>query len=95
MFARELCIWARLQHKNILPLIGVVGIDGMPGLASEWMQNGTMGDYLKKHENADVHKLVSVAVSYCKRELNVNSLRCGALRVVWSIFTTWGWSTRI
>lgn len=69
MFKRELRIWAGLQHENILPLIGVVSVDGSPSLASEWMQNGTMGDYLKKHENANIHKLVRVAVSCCKRGL--------------------------
>ena len=58
MFTRELIIWAKLTHENVLPLIGVVAIDGMPALISEWMTNGTMNDYLEENEDADILELV-------------------------------------
>ena len=64
MFARELCIWAQLQHENILSLIGIVTVDGMPGLASEWIEGGTMNDYLKKHKNTDIRRVVRVVAEY-------------------------------
>ena len=65
-FARELVIWVQLQHKNILSLIGVTVIDGMPVLASEWMENGTMNEYLKTHEDADILAVVcGTAISWC------------------------------
>ena len=57
-FARELCIWESLMHMNILALIGVAVIDGMPVLASEWMENGTMNDYLKKQSGIVITALV-------------------------------------
>jgi serine/threonine protein kinase len=59
MFARELCIWARLEHKNVLTLIGIVTVEGMPALASEWMENGTMSEYLKGRTGASILKVVS------------------------------------
>ena len=55
---RELCIWVRLQHENILPLIGMVVIDGVPVLASDWMENGTMNEYLREQEGADILAVV-------------------------------------
>ena len=57
-FARELDIWVQLQHKNVLHLIGRPVIDGLPVLASEWMENGTMNEYLKKHDSVDVLAMV-------------------------------------
>ena len=60
-FARELCIWAKLQHKNVLRLIGMVVTEGVPSLASEWMPNGTMNQYLKTHDGVDILELVRVA----------------------------------
>ena len=46
------------MHMNILALIGVAVIDGMPVLASEWMENGTMNDYLKKQSGIVITALV-------------------------------------
>ena len=57
-FARELCIWASFDHENILPLIGIAVIDGVPVLASEWMENGTMNEYLKEKEGANILAMV-------------------------------------
>ena len=57
-FSRELCIWAKLQHENVLRLIGMVTCYGTPALASEWMENGTMNEYLNEHEGVDVLELV-------------------------------------
>jgi serine/threonine protein kinase len=58
MFAREMCVWARLDHENVLSLVGIVTIDGMPALASEWMENGTMNEYLKTCTGVNVLILV-------------------------------------
>ena len=30
----------------------------MPGLASEWIEGGTMNDYLKKHKDANIRRIV-------------------------------------
>ena len=50
-----------MRHKNILALIGIAVIDGMPVLASEWMENGTMNEYLKKQSGMVIPALVRVA----------------------------------
>ena len=60
MVARELFIWVQLHHENVLPLIGMVTVDDMPALVSEWMANGTMNDYLEKHEDVDILELVRI-----------------------------------
>lgn len=39
-------IWARLEHKNVLPLLGFFLEGGeFPHLISEWMVKGTLHDY--------------------------------------------------
>ena len=57
-FSRELLIWERLRHLNILPLLGIMTIDAFPCTVSEWMENGTMKTYLRAHPEANVFKLV-------------------------------------
>ena len=39
-------------------MIGIAVIDGMPVLASEWMENGTMKEYLREHGDADILAVV-------------------------------------
>jgi serine/threonine protein kinase len=57
-FTREILIWKQLEHENILPLLGVTVIEGIPCTVSEWMENGTMDAYLIAHADADVFELV-------------------------------------
>ena len=42
----------------MLSLIGVAVIGGVPVLASDWMENGTMNEYLKNQEGVDILELV-------------------------------------
>ena len=39
-------------------MIGIAVIDGVPVLASEWMENGTMNEYLKEQEGVDIAAMV-------------------------------------
>jgi serine/threonine protein kinase len=57
-FKREFIIWKKLEHENILPLLGITVIDGISCTVSEWMENGTMDAYLDAHAGADVLELV-------------------------------------
>ena len=57
-FKREVLIWKRLEHENILPLFGITLIDGVPCTVSEWMENGTMVRYLAVHTGVDILGLV-------------------------------------
>lgn len=50
--SRELHIWKDLNHRNILPLIGVVVLtDGFPSLVSPFMENGTAEIYFRRNRN--------------------------------------------
>ena len=61
--ARELEVWARLHHPNILPLLGYTTDTAIyPALISEWMPNGTVLQYCLKVPEANVLNLVSVAL---------------------------------
>ncbi|KIJ05627.1 hypothetical protein PAXINDRAFT_93207, partial [Paxillus involutus ATCC 200175] len=47
MLCRELSIWARLRHENVLPFYGIAfGFGPLPAIVGPWAENGTLGDYL-------------------------------------------------
>ncbi|KAG2358158.1 hypothetical protein BDR07DRAFT_308164 [Suillus spraguei] len=58
---REIKLWLKLEHENIVPLLGVTdGFGSLPALISPWFQNGTLTRYLqRKHKmlsyNANLH----------------------------------------
>jgi serine/threonine protein kinase len=57
--ARELQIWASLTHPNVLPLLGYISSQGATfAFISEWMENGTVRDFLKTHPDTDRMKMV-------------------------------------
>ncbi|KLO11698.1 kinase-like protein [Schizopora paradoxa] len=47
--AREICIWAKLYHENILPLLGYFteGDNAMPAFVSEFMERGTLYEVMQ------------------------------------------------
>ncbi|KZP04661.1 kinase-like protein [Athelia psychrophila] len=46
---REISIWQRLKHENVLPLLGTVQHFGRYiSLVSPWMENGSLVQYLKE-----------------------------------------------
>lgn len=46
-FGREALIWRQLSHPNLLPFFGLYTLDGRLSLASPWMENGHLQQYLK------------------------------------------------
>jgi len=54
MFASEAILWKTLQHKNIVPFLGVVaeGTFDM-GLVSPFFQHGSVKNYLKRFQPED------------------------------------------
>jgi serine/threonine protein kinase len=71
-FKRELGIWARLEHENVLTLIGLVYVEGMPALASEWMENGTMNEYLNEHTDANICEVVCNTIIPCRQMIRLH-----------------------
>ncbi|TDL14287.1 kinase-like protein, partial [Rickenella mellea] len=57
---KELKIWSRLNHQNVLQLRGYT-LDcygDFPALISEWMTNGTVRNYLEKNPEVDFFDMV-------------------------------------
>ncbi|KAF8557899.1 kinase-like protein [Imleria badia] len=53
MFRRELGIWRRLKHDNIVPFLGITygfGMDGTTSLVSLWMSNESLHKFLAKYD---------------------------------------------
>ena len=54
MLRRELGIWRRLQHDNIVPFLGIAygfGMDGTMSLVSLWMPNESVHGFLAKYDD--------------------------------------------
>ncbi|KAG8937737.1 hypothetical protein FRC00_001294 [Tulasnella sp. 408] len=56
--AREIYVWAALDHPNVLELLGFAFEDGRPCLISPWYDNGTLKEYLQKFPDANRRRLV-------------------------------------
>ncbi|KAJ7682925.1 kinase-like domain-containing protein [Mycena rosella] len=59
-FCREALVWQTLQHKYVLPLIGIdrVSFSSSFCMVSPWMKHGTVLKYLTEHGRDDVDKLL-------------------------------------
>ncbi|KIK77318.1 hypothetical protein PAXRUDRAFT_835029 [Paxillus rubicundulus Ve08.2h10] len=52
---RELRVWDKLQHENVVELLGIVhGFGVLPSMVSPWFSNGSLSSYLSKHEAMDL-----------------------------------------
>jgi len=65
---REVSIWTCLQHPNIIPLLGTTTSFGKyMAMVCPWMEDGNLGEYLKKRGNAlsmhDRYSIVSKPAS--------------------------------
>ncbi|KAL5523365.1 hypothetical protein ACEPAF_1632 [Sanghuangporus sanghuang] len=60
LFEREIYVWSKLNHPNILPLLGFAIDDssGYPLLISEWMENGSAWEYVTRNPSCNVLNLV-------------------------------------
>jgi serine/threonine protein kinase len=57
---QELSVWASFRHENILPLLGYTSAEGfrLPALITEFMENGSLTDYIGKHPDSDLMRMV-------------------------------------
>jgi len=58
IFYQEAIVWKRLEHQNIVPLLGITS--NPLQLISEWMSGGDLTEYTRKHPEADPLGLVAV-----------------------------------
>ena len=65
---KELKIWTRLSHPNVLPILGYVRDFGgsiYPSFVSPWIENGTLREYMKRDDwDADILPIVSPGLSF-------------------------------
>lgn len=53
MFASEAILWKTLQHKNIVPFLGVI-VEGFDmGLVSPFFENGNVKGHMKRYKPKD------------------------------------------
>ncbi|CUA74220.1 hypothetical protein RSOLAG22IIIB_11061 [Rhizoctonia solani] len=55
--ARELYVWSKCRHPNILDLLGVAKYDNRVAMVSPWMVNGNLTWYLTRYPSADRYNL--------------------------------------
>ncbi|KAI5121783.1 hypothetical protein M0805_009594 [Coniferiporia weirii] len=55
---KEMHVWSKLDHPNVLPFKGYVLEDTYPSLISEWIENGTVTDFLEKNTGIDIRLVI-------------------------------------
>ena len=55
---KEIVLWRRLSHPNILPVFGVAPKLFPFCIITEWMENGNIMDFVSKHPNVNRLRLV-------------------------------------
>ncbi|KAG8723436.1 hypothetical protein FRC09_003338 [Ceratobasidium sp. 395] len=56
--AREIYAWSKLEHPNVLELIGFSTFRGRISTVSAWMENGTLPEYISKYPSVDRFELI-------------------------------------
>ena len=57
-------MWKALRHPNVLPLLGVTMSKNHFAMASEWMDNRNVNEFIKVHRDANRFELVGSS-SHC------------------------------
>ncbi|EUC57447.1 tyrosine kinase catalytic domain protein [Rhizoctonia solani AG-3 Rhs1AP] len=55
--AREVYLWYKCKHPNILSLIGVAQFRGQLAMISPWMKHQNLEEFLSKHRSSQVDRL--------------------------------------
>jgi len=58
VFCKEVVIWKRISHPNVVPFLGVSEAPTPLCMVSEWMPNGNVRDYVGKNPEASRLQLV-------------------------------------
>ncbi|KAG8679718.1 hypothetical protein FRC08_016792 [Ceratobasidium sp. 394] len=53
LFAREIHVWSKCNHENILALLGLATLNGRLAVVSPWMENGALPEYIDKKPDVD------------------------------------------
>ena len=58
VFCKEVLMWRRVSHPNIVPFLGVSEAPAPLSMVSEWMPNGNVRDYVGKNPETSRLQLV-------------------------------------
>jgi len=57
--AREMKVWSRLSHPNVLPFLGLFTLGPTSYMISPWMENGDALSFVKRNLDADILQLLA------------------------------------
>lgn len=57
-FCKEVVTWKALHHPNVMPLLGVTMTETQFMMASEWVDNGNINEFVKADANVNRLELV-------------------------------------
>ena len=81
----ELVLWRRLQHPNIVPVLGVTTETPLSfEIVCGWMENGSITEYMDEHPQVDCIDLVSGFVSSTTTPSRMSNI-AAAGRGEWSL----------
>ena len=58
LFCKEVVMWRRISHPNVVPFLGVLETPTPLCMVSEWMPNGNVRDYVRRDPEASRLQLV-------------------------------------
>ena len=66
LFEKEIYVWSKLKHENVLPLLGFAFDEGTgyPLLISDWMDSGSAWSFVRSNPNCNVLHLVRIFMPY-------------------------------
>ena len=64
---KEVVVWKRLSHENVLPFYGVDTINFQLALVYDWADSGNINQYLNSHPKTSRTRLVLLSSSHPPR----------------------------
>ena len=63
---REIDVWKRLDHENVVPLLGITtDIGPSVGMVSPWMANGDLNTFLHQHTTLPLSYRLKLVSKMC------------------------------
>jgi hypothetical protein len=73
---KELDIWSKLRHANILQLLGIALFKDQLAMVSEWMEQGSIVSVVNKQPQVDRFALVRTIIFLVRLKLTTPASVC-------------------